>query len=86
MLAALADPLALRLLEHVLHAGPCDSAVGPRLDMTAALASAHLERLVAAGLLTRPAPGSPVYRVGDVADVERLLLTVRRLGAHRRDA
>lgn len=86
MLAALADPLALRLLEHVLHAGPCDSAVGPRLDMTAALASAHLERLVAAGLLTRSAPGSPVYRVGDVADVERLLLTVRRLGAHRRDA
>lgn len=86
--AALGDPQSLRLLAHVLEVGECDRTAGRRLEMTARATAARLDRLVAAGVLTRtrPALGSPVYGVADVRTVERLLATVRQLRSHERNA
>jgi DNA-binding transcriptional ArsR family regulator len=88
VLGVLADPRSLRLLLHVLQVGECDSTVGGQLDMTPRTTAAHLERLVEAGLLvhTQRGPGARSCRVSDAATVERLLVTVRQLGIHTRDA
>jgi hypothetical protein len=84
---ALCDPVALRLLLRVLEAGECDSSVGHQLELTCTAAAAHLELLAGAGLMVRTQPdrGAGVYRISDAALVERLLATVRQLGAGRPD-
>ena len=87
VLGALCDRPSLQLLLHVLETGECDSTVGRQLDMPSAAAAARLDRLVDAGLMvrTQPQPGRDRYRISDALLVERLLATVRQLGARDRD-
>jgi DNA-binding transcriptional ArsR family regulator len=67
-LGALGHPVRLRILRHVVQAGPEGVAAGElqaRLDIPASTLSFHLKRLAQAALLTARSEGTFLYYAAD---------------------
>jgi DNA-binding transcriptional ArsR family regulator len=63
-LSALGHPVRLRILRHVVQAGPAGCAAGDiqaEVDLPASTLSHHLRRLVDAGLMTSRSEGTYQY-------------------------
>jgi ArsR family transcriptional regulator len=67
-LSALGHPIRLKILRHVVQAGPDGSPAGTiqaHVDLPASTLSHHLRRLVDAGLLTSRAEGTFQFYAAD---------------------
>ncbi|HEU5057424.1 MAG TPA: metalloregulator ArsR/SmtB family transcription factor [Kofleriaceae bacterium] len=74
-LSALGHPIRLKILRHVVQAGPEGSPAGDiqtHVDLPASTLSHHLRRLVEAGLLTSRPEGTFQYYTADYPSLRAL--------------
>jgi DNA-binding transcriptional ArsR family regulator len=74
-LSALGHPVRLKILRHVVQAGPGGSAAGDiqaHVDLPASTLSHHLKRLVDAGLLSTRNEGTYHYYAADYGTLRGL--------------
>jgi ArsR family transcriptional regulator len=74
-LGALGNPVRLRILKYVVHAGPRGAAAGDiqaKVDIPASTLSHHLKRLAQSGLLQSHGEGTFNYYAADYANLRKL--------------
>lgn len=74
-LSALGHPVRLRVLRHVVQAGPAGAVAGDiqaRVELPASTLSHHLKRLVESGLLRARTEGTFHYYAADYPMLRRL--------------